>query len=371
MKSFTFLIVFPALWASLSASALLPSSADSSTLKLLHVMFRHGNRNPDEDSIIPNSTYSDESYYPEGFGQLTNAGKLTEYTIGLLLRARYNKFFTDTWNVNYLEARSTNVNRTKMSLELLLAGLYPPKKSQVWSDLPWQPIPFNYVPTAEDKETLPWAACATNLNKLLSEITGSPEIVAYGERYSELLEILTEKSGSTATLLSPYSYYFGFATQEELGYTLDSWVSSIYPEPIHSAAVDYYYYYTNNTAIRKLAAGYLLKKILADTKSKIDGTISPSSRKAFLYSAHELNSASMLLSLNAFKITEVPPYGAHVIFEVHEILGIWGIKLFYQNYQSYDPIPVKINGCGYFCPYEEFYSLVEEILPESDDECFS
>lgn len=46
-------------------------------------------------------------------------------------------------------------------------------------------------------------------------------------------------------------------------------------------------------------------------------------------------------------------------------------QLFYQNYQSYDPVPVKINGCGYFCPYEEFYSLVEEILPESDDECFS
>lgn len=79
------------------------------------------------------------------------AGKLTEYKIGLLLRARYNKFFTDTWNVNYLEARSTNVNRTKMSLELLLAGLYPPKEDQVWSALPWQPIPFNYASIDEDK----------------------------------------------------------------------------------------------------------------------------------------------------------------------------------------------------------------------------
>lgn len=43
MKSFTFLIVFPALWASLSASALLPSLADSSTLKLLHVVSRFFN----------------------------------------------------------------------------------------------------------------------------------------------------------------------------------------------------------------------------------------------------------------------------------------------------------------------------------------
>lgn len=58
----------------------------------------------------------------------------------------------NTYNINDLEARSTDYNRTKMSLELALAGLYPPKGKQVWSSvIPWQPIPYNYYVTSEDK----------------------------------------------------------------------------------------------------------------------------------------------------------------------------------------------------------------------------
>lgn len=115
--------------------------------------------------------------------------------------------------------------------------------------------------------------------------------------------------------------------KEELGYPLDSWVSSIYPEPIHSAAIDYYYYITNTTQLRRIVAGSLLKKILTDSAAKINNTISPSSRKLFIYSAHEMNVASFLLSLDAYKITDVPPYGGHVLVELHEIDSVWGFKV--------------------------------------------
>ncbi|XP_066254927.1 venom acid phosphatase Acph-1-like [Euwallacea similis] len=367
MKGFALLIVFPTLWASLSGSAL-PHSSDATTLRLLHVLFRHGDRNPDKGSLISNSPYYNESYYPAGYGQLTNAGKKTEYRVGLRLRQLYNEFLTDIWNVNFLEARSTNTNRTKMSLELVLAGLYPPKKQQVWSGLPWQPIPYKY-PSSGDKETQPWNACYTNFYDLLNKILDSDEIVAYGKRYSEVLSIIANQTNSELTLMSLYVYYFGFATQLEVGYTLESWTSKVFPEPIHSAAVDFYYFITNTTAIRRISAGFLIKKILTDTKAKINGSLSPSSRKVFFYSGHELNIAATLLALDAYKVTDIPPYGSHVIFEVHEISDVWGIKLFYQNYLEYDPIPLTIPGCNHFCPYDEFYSLVEEILPLSDADC--
>ncbi|XP_066158315.1 venom acid phosphatase Acph-1-like [Euwallacea fornicatus] len=368
MKSFALFIVFPILWASQSGLAL-PHLSNATTLRLVHVIFRHGDRNPDSASLIPNSPYYNESYYPEGFGQLTKAGKRKQYRMGLRLRQLYNTFLTDTWNINYLEARSTNVNRTKMSLELVLAGLYPPKKQQVWSHLPWQPIPYNY-PSSGDQETQPWVVCGTSFKALLTELLASDEIVAYEKRYKELLSILENRTGlPNLTLNDAFNYYFGFATQLEIGYTLESWTSQIFPEPLHSAAVDYYYYVTNNTAIRRLSAGFLIRKILADTKAKINGTLSPSSRKLFLYSGHELNIASTLLTLDAYKLTDIPPYGSHIIFEVHEISGVWGIKLFYQNYLEYDPILLTIPGCDYFCPYDEFYRLVEEILPLPDTEC--
>lgn len=45
------------------------------------------------------------------------------------------------------------------------------------------------------------------------------------------------------------------------------------------------------------------------------------------------------------------------------------LQLFYQNYEKVDPIAIKLPACDYFCPFDQFYSLVEEILPESDSDC--
>lgn len=37
-------------------------------------VFRHGNRNPTEGSIWDGNSYNNASFYPEGYGQLTNVG---------------------------------------------------------------------------------------------------------------------------------------------------------------------------------------------------------------------------------------------------------------------------------------------------------
>lgn len=50
-----------------------------------------------------------------------------------------------------MEARSTNFNRTKASLELVLAGLYPPSETEIfYGNLKWQPIPFQYGARTND-----------------------------------------------------------------------------------------------------------------------------------------------------------------------------------------------------------------------------
>lgn len=50
-----------------------------------------------------------------------------------------------------LNAFSTDFNRTKMSLQLVLASLYPPKGEQIWEkELNWQPIPFYVRETERD-----------------------------------------------------------------------------------------------------------------------------------------------------------------------------------------------------------------------------
>lgn len=61
------------------------------------------------------------------------------------MRERYDDLLGDIWNIDIQEFTSTDVNRTKMSGLLVMAGLWPPKGSNVWSnELQWQPIPYNY-----------------------------------------------------------------------------------------------------------------------------------------------------------------------------------------------------------------------------------
>lgn len=73
------------------------------------------------------------------------------YELGTNLRKRYNDFLGDIYYPKVLKGRSTDYERTKMSLLLVLGALYPPKKSQVWNpSLNWQPLPITSVPSLLD-----------------------------------------------------------------------------------------------------------------------------------------------------------------------------------------------------------------------------
>lgn len=71
--------------------------------------------------------------------------------MGEALRKRYGDFLGKIYVPSNLEARSTDMDRTKMSLLLVLAALFPPHTDQTWnSELNWQPIPFSYKRLEDD-----------------------------------------------------------------------------------------------------------------------------------------------------------------------------------------------------------------------------
>lgn len=47
----------------------------------------------------------------------------------------------------------------------------------------------------------------------------------------------------------------------------------------------------------------------------------------FLYSGHETNIAALLLSLDLYKLVDVPGYGSYILVEVHKIDEVHGIKV--------------------------------------------
>lgn len=57
----------------------------------------------------------------------------------------------EVYTEDIVDVRSTDVTRTKMSAQLVLAGLFPPAEIQQWNDdLLWQPIPVSYKTDAEE-----------------------------------------------------------------------------------------------------------------------------------------------------------------------------------------------------------------------------
>lgn len=76
---------------------------------------------------------------------------MREFKIGKMLRERYDDFFGSTYLPEAVYARSTEITRAKMSLQLVLAGLFPPVGQQNWnSNLAWQPVDTLYDPLDAD-----------------------------------------------------------------------------------------------------------------------------------------------------------------------------------------------------------------------------
>ena len=77
-----------------------------------------------------------------------------QYRLGIYLQNRYmndSNLLNETYSRYEIYVRSTDVNRTLMSAQANMAGLYPPQGKQIWNqDILWQPIPVHTVPVVED-----------------------------------------------------------------------------------------------------------------------------------------------------------------------------------------------------------------------------
>lgn len=76
------------------------------------------------------------------------------FETGSWLRSRYNKFLGETYDPKQFYVQTTDSDRTKMSAQLMCAGIWPPKGYQKWGPLDWQPIPASYQPLKEDSVSI-------------------------------------------------------------------------------------------------------------------------------------------------------------------------------------------------------------------------
>ena len=133
---------------------------DISTLKLLQIVHRHGERGP--ASFTPNDPFKNESYWPEGYGELTSKGKYRMYKLGQFIRQEYGSYLGDECSPREVYARSAISDRCIESVSCLLSGAYPPKqRSWKWNEgsdaelgAVWQPFPIQTIMAADKDHML-------------------------------------------------------------------------------------------------------------------------------------------------------------------------------------------------------------------------
>lgn len=96
------------------------------------------------------------------------------FELGSFLRERYEPFLGTIYRPSEVHAQSTGSTRTKMSLQLVMAGLFPPKYTPLeWNHkLNWQPYDINYQSLDEDSLLLVRESCARyheELERVLSK----------------------------------------------------------------------------------------------------------------------------------------------------------------------------------------------------------
>lgn len=227
-------------------------------------------------------------------------------------------------------AQSTGVTRTKMSLELVMAGLWRPKNTpNEWNkNLNWQPIDINYENLDDDTLLLVRTTCP-RYHEELTRVFAESDYRQIIEDNQEMFHALEQITGLSITSLDDIQSLFStLKAEKEYGINLPRWTKKYYPNPLQKLTELSYIYNVYNDELKKLKGGPFLKKLISDWSQYTTGTIKPKNRKMYVYAGHDSTIVNILSAFNVWQ-RQLPNYGIMAIFEFYEntITGKFGVKV--------------------------------------------
>ncbi|XP_016092699.1 lysosomal acid phosphatase [Sinocyclocheilus grahami] len=342
------------------------------TLKFVTVLYRHGDRSPIK--AYPTDPYK-ESDWPQGFGQLSQEGMKQHFELGQFLKKRYTGFLSEDYDRHEIFIRSTDVDRTLMSAEANLAGMFPPNGSEVFNpDLKWQPIPIHTVPADEERLlSFPLEDCP-RYTQLMNETEKTGIFLNMTETYKGLIEMVRNKTGlEKANIETIWSLYDTLFCEAKHGMRPPDWVTSSVMEAL-KVLKNFGFQILFGVYKRKekcrLQGGLLLDQIIKN----LSNAAAPNSKqevKMMVYSAHDTTIVALQEALDVFNGLQ-PPYASCHLIELHqEENGLFTVQMFYRNDTNVsEPYPVSLPGCSQRCPLQDFVNLTREVIPQDrNKEC--
>lgn len=129
---------------------------------------------------------------------VSQQGKQRHFNLGKQLRKRYYNLLGDgKYSPDKVYVRSSDYDRTIMSAAANLAGWFPPKNDQNFTDeLQWIPISIHTIPLKYDHIVGLERPCK-KYDKQLAEQFKSPDFIAAQHKVDRYIQIIKDNSGVT------------------------------------------------------------------------------------------------------------------------------------------------------------------------------
>ncbi|ODM94066.1 Lysosomal acid phosphatase [Orchesella cincta] len=374
-----------------SASQVVLCSTNLSTLRQVQVIFRHGARTIDK--TYPLDPYKDESYWPPGFHQLTNLGKLQGYNLGLYLRERYTGFIQESYDVKDVYVQSSDIARAIETAYSVMAGFYLPNEmrnvngSNTTTDissnlteipLPWKSVPVHSVPVEMDNVLRQDPGICPKYKQLLKEFTQDSDMAKnLKEENKDLFEYFSNHTGLNIT--SPIQFdefYDALVIENYYNMTLPEWTTGVFgTEKVTNIALFYFQFLTYTYEMKRLRAGPLLAKLVGNMNKTRESVANPGneeSKKMYFYSGHD-HCISVVLDTLEMYDKKRPPFASALLLELHQSPDDsqeFYIEIYYRNDTYRDAYKLDIPNCGEPCRLTEFSKLLDPFIPTDwNQEC--
>jgi acid phosphatase len=317
-------------------------------------VIRHGDRTPLKD--VPAAPHR----WAEGPGQLTAQGMRQEYELGSRMRSVYvgrYHLLPPHYEAGTIYVRSSDVERTLMSAQSFLMGLYPHGTGPMVSDsgqpaLPdaAQPIPVHTVASHEETLLIPDAPFYKYEDLLARYVVST---AAWKEKSAALQPRFARWSQATGISITALNQLKSLGdtlfVERAHNVPLPAGLSAEDAQTIIDAgrwvlAADY-----QPEQIGRITGHELLKAIALDIE---DAGRKRTPLKYVLFSAHDSTILSEMSALGA-PLDAVPPYASRLNFALFQSeRGDYSVKV------SFNDRPVAVTGCGAdACSLPQFLAL--------------